>query len=194
MTGPSIAGIDVSTTAIDVVRLELDTDDATWNRIPLATGRRGEDAFTRIRRIRDLIPARAAWKPAGVALIAIERPMSPQENVARGGIPLAWAYGAMLACLPTDVGVIPLEPYTWKKWSLGRGFPGQGNARKDAIATWARRNWPNLPRGVTQDGLDAYCIAYAARALCKQHSALPGGRLPTPDELLRELRKERAAS
>lgn len=191
MTRPVFAGIDVSSTAVDVVLLDLQTDAATWHRRPLGKGRRGEDAFDRVRTMRDVLPARTGWKAANVALIAIERPVG---NTLRGGIPLAWAYGALLACLPTDpaLPVIALEPWTWKKWSLGGGFPGHGNAKKDAVAAWARREWPNPPASVPQDALDAYAIARAARALCDHYSPTPGGRLPTPDELQRELRKDRS--
>lgn len=181
----TFAGIDFDTEAIHVVRLDLETDDARYDQIRINVGPGGYNE--RARRIPDLLPARAAWRDSGVALIALEEPKGPSF---RGSIPLAVIRGALLAALPrqhqTKVLLIPTQE--WKKWSLGGGFPGKGNADKDAVAAWARDTWPNRTPDCGQDAFDAYAIAWAARALCDHHLDAP-----TTNERYQALRKELAS-
>lgn len=176
------AGIDFDTAAIHVVRLELDSDHARYDRIRLDVG--PGDYNERARRIPDLIPARDAWRDSGVALIALE---DPKGQTFRGSIPLAVIRGALLAALPrqhqTPLLLVPTQE--WKKWSLGAGKPGKGNAAKELVAGWARRNWPDLPDNADQNAYDGYAIAYAARAICAQHIDAP-----TTSERYLALRKE----
>lgn len=158
------AGIDLSTEAVDVVLLDTDSDDAVHNQYRLDTGPGGY--LERVRRVREILPARGRWRDSGVVLIAIEKPMSSSF---KGAVPLATVLGAVLANLPRDLDVMPLEPSEWKKWSVGGGFPGHGNAKKDAVADWARLRWHNRPVRASQNAYDAYAVAYAARALCDHH-------------------------
>ena len=169
----TIAGIDLDSNDVHVVRLNLDDDHATYNRI--AVNNAQGDYHERARRLRDLMPARTAWADHGVVQFAIEDPRTPPKVGMKGAIPQAVLRGALLACLPTDVPVLMLPPSEWKKWSLGAGSPGQGNAQKPAIREWAERHWPNPPDHITQDALDAFCVAWAARALLDHH-ALNGRR------------------
>lgn len=167
----TIAGCDFDVHAIHVVRLELDSDDARYDRIRLDVG--PGNYIERARRMRDLLPNRAAWNDQGVALIAIEE---PKGQYFKGSIPLAVILGALLACLPrqetTPVLMVPTQE--WKKWSVGGGFPGHGNAKKEEVARWALERWPNVlgqAAAGNQNALDAYCIASAARALSAHHAS-----------------------
>jgi hypothetical protein len=164
----TFAGIDIDTNSIHVVRLELDSDEARYDRVRLDVG--PGDYHQRARRLRDLMPTRGAWKDDGVVTIAYEDPRSAAFKAA---VPLAVVRGALLACLPRDVPVVPLTPQDWKKWTLGGGFPGQGNATKDDVAAWVRDHWPNRPPAADQNALDAYAIAWAARAMCDHHGVNP---------------------
>jgi Holliday junction resolvasome RuvABC endonuclease subunit len=169
----TLAGIDTSTKAIDIVLLELDTDAAAWLRIPL----HGDDAFDRVLTIRDAMPARGRWDDAGVVQIAIEKPLA--GNATTSAIQVAWALGAALACLPRDVPLMPLQPSEWKKETLGGGQPGKGNAPKADVAAWSRAHWTNVPDRVSQDGLDAYAIAWAARSLLLKAADRQAGATPS---------------
>lgn len=164
------AGIDYDTHAIHVVRLELDSDEARYDKVRLDVG--PGDYMQRVRRMRDLLPARGAWADDGVCLIAIEQPKGP---FFKGSIPLAVVLGGLLTCLPRDdkPPVLMIETQEWKKWSLGGGFPGQGNAAKPDVAHWARRNWENVPPHADQNALDAFCVAWAARAMSENAGIEP---------------------
>lgn len=158
----TFAGIDYDSSSIDVVRLELDTDTARHDRILLdSTGKL--DAFERARRVRNLMPPRGAWADDGVVTIALEDPKSRSFAAATA---LARVQGAILACLPESVAVISMPPYEWK---IAVGV--SGNAKKELVREWALRTWPNLPERYTQDALDAYAIAWAARAICEKAAA-----------------------
>lgn len=158
-----IAGIDTDTKAIHLVTLDPDTDDADYHRYRLDVGPPGY--HEKARRLPLLLPVRGAWRDAGVSLIAIEEPFG---DVFRGVVPLAVIRGALLASLPRDeqCRVVMIPPHEWKKWSLGGGFPGKGNARKDEVAEWVKATWTNRPaEGLDHNACDAYAVAYAARAL-----------------------------
>ena len=157
-----IAGIDLDSNGVHIVRLSLDDNTATYNRIRVNNVK--GDVHERARRLRDLMPAPGAWKDHGIIRFAIELPMTaPGHGGFQSAVPQAVLRGALLACLPTDIPVDILTAHEWKKWSLGDGTPGQGNAKKPAIREWAERHWPNVPEHVTQDAYDAYCVAWASR-------------------------------
>lgn len=160
----TFAGIDYSSEAIDVVRLELDSDEAQHDRILLAHG--PMDAIDRARRVRDRMPVRSAWADDGVVTIALEDPKGPTF---KGSIPIARVQGAILACLPapgSDPVVLLLGTQEWKM-ACGLG----GNCKKTVVREWALATWPNLPERYTQDALDAYAIAWAARSICEKAAA-----------------------
>ena len=148
----SVAGIDLSTHAIDIVLLDETTDAATWHRVELA----GHDAFERARSVRaamfrGFVPSR--WDD--VLAIGIEQPRGRNALVALGRV-----QGAVLACIPRDKLVQPWNPSEWRKTV---GLPG--NATKFQVAEWALDRWEDYPFGVPFDGTDAYCIALATRNL-----------------------------
>ena len=159
-----VAGIDYNSTHIDVVYL-AQTDRADWLRIhyaPIPT----EDSFTRARRIADVVMHRDWWDAAGVDLIALEDTYSRSFAAAYA---LGRVQGALLAVLPRVSDrprVIALHSGTWKR-ACGLG----GNAKKTTVRDWVFNTWPNMPENVTQDALDAYAIAYAARQLDRKEAA-----------------------
>ena len=159
-----ICGIDADSNGVHIVRLNLDDNEALYNRIRVDNVK--GDAHQRARRLRDLMPARGAWKDHGVIRFTIEQPMTkPGHGGLQSAVPQAILRGALVACLPTDIPLELLPPYEWKRWSLGAGERGHGNADKKAVRAWAERHWPNPPAHATQDAMDAYCIAWASRNL-----------------------------
>lgn len=146
-----IAGIDLSTRAVDCVTIHETTGrlDA-WHHWPIdAQG----DAFDRTRWIRDTMPARGWWKDQGVAAIGIEDPRGNSAGI------IYRAQGAILACLPTSILVHPLIPSEWRKLV---GLPG--NASKQDVRDFA----PGTIDGAPQDAYDAWAIAEATRTLLRR--------------------------
>jgi Holliday junction resolvasome RuvABC endonuclease subunit len=149
----SVLGIDLSTRAIDLVKLDESTNAATWTRVELE----GKTALERLRNItKDSIHRHTGfWDD--VYLVGIEAPMSRQQpgTLAK----LSRVFGAVVACLPPLLEVWEVSPVAWRK---ELGLPG--NASKEECADAVRNihmsitsyNWP-------QDALDAYAVAYYAR-------------------------------
>jgi Holliday junction resolvasome RuvABC endonuclease subunit len=158
-----VAGIDYSVHAIDVVMVDEDTGDARWHRrrLDAAPG----DAFTRARRIRDLMPARRSWLDTVVA-VGIERPYS--QN--RGSVAsLLRIQGAILACLPVELDVVELPPQTWKTLTVGKAKASKVDVRDWVVDELFARtpelsDWP-------QDAFDAYAIARATIAYYELEAA-----------------------
>lgn len=147
----SVAGIDFSTRAVDIVLLDDDTADAEWHRYEI-TDKRG--SFYAALNIRKTLPTRSWWETHGVWLIGIEKPMSPHAISISA---LMRIQGAILSRLPHDICTIETPPHEWKTETVGLS-----NATKQQVADWAtagaRTGWP-------QDALDAYAIAHAVRQL-----------------------------
>ena len=147
----AVGGIDFSSFQADIVILDEDTDHATHHVYRFGKG----DAFDRARTIRYSMPSRSWWEEQGVIAIGIEDP----RGVARSAdAPLYRAQGAIIACLPERLLVQPWKPGEWRKQI------GISNVGKDAPAEYAWSHWPgSVGHGISQDGLDAYCLAYATR-------------------------------
>lgn len=160
----TVAGIDLSTHAIDVVAVDEDTDAATWHRFPLS----GHDAFERAR---DVWPALLEGGIVGlmedVVACGIEQPRGHH-----GTVHIARVQGAVLASLPRRLLVQPWNPSEWRK---ACGLPG--NASKRAVWEFVIDNEPDGNRGWSvledwpQDACDAYCIALATRSLLHRSEA-----------------------
>jgi hypothetical protein len=162
----TFAGLDYDTRSADIVCLELDSDAANWRHISFDLTGGKLDAFERARCIRSALPTLGWWADSDVVQIAIEDPKGPSF---RGSVPLARAQGAILASLP-PLGVDPpLLEVSSQRWKMACGLGG--NCKKQAVQAWVRKTWPNLPTNATQDALDAYAIAWAARALCERAAA-----------------------
>lgn len=159
-----IVGIDLSTFAIDLVKLDEDTDDATWFRAELGTSKRPK--LERLRSIRANMPVASWWDD--VSLVGIEQP----AGRSRGGLSdVAAAYGAALQAIPASIRVRQFRPAEWRK---ACGLPG--NCSKDTVAEFSNAlRWdrsvgvylahPDEFREWPQDACDAYAIAYAARTI-----------------------------
>jgi hypothetical protein len=163
----NICGIDLSTHAVDVVLLDMDSDQAEWRRWDLGTG----DLIERVRRIGGSQPwGSGIW--GDVVAVGIERPAG------KHGVPqVSMAFGAVLArVIPCRLLVKPWLPAEWRK-ACGL----KGNASKDEVASFATGaevagEWTTIPAsapmGTTerallwpQDACDAYAIAYATRSV-----------------------------
>lgn len=152
----TVAGIDFSTHAVDVVLLDEDSDRAVWHRFELT----GQDAFERARFVRA-----ALWPSSlfdDVLACGIEDPRG------YGAGSLYRIQGAILGRLPGSLLVQPWVPSAWRK---AVGLPG--NCTKERVQLhvaqqrptgWLHTPWPF-------DACDAYCIALATRSLLETSEA-----------------------
>lgn len=155
-----IAGIDLSTFAVDVVLLDEDSDAATWHRFELE----GADAFDRARDVR------RSFKPSSGVLFEDCLAIGIEDPRGYGAGSLYRVQGAILTCLPPRTLVHPLIPSSWRKTV---GLPGNCPKSHVEAFTTIRRGvepfsdhefWP-------QDACDAYCIALATRTLLQRDEA-----------------------
>lgn len=156
-----VAGIDCSTLAIDLVTIDVDTQQAVHIRRRLDTAPGA--SLARTRRVRDAMPPRQAWIDAGVVLVAIEEPYS--RSTMGGQVPLHRVIGAILAVLPTTIAVELVRSDDWRRTS---GLPTRGKREvlKAAAVEYARANWsPEPPVRLDDNTADAYCIARHALSL-----------------------------
>lgn len=151
-----IAGLDISTRAVHIVALPEDSNEADLHVVRVDATR--GDAITRIRRLRDSMPARSAWKDAGITLIAVERPFSRSPGIA---VMMA-VYGAVLQLFPVDVPLLELSAPEWRRECL---LPQRGDDRKPAAIRFAREQWTDAPTAIDDNAADAFCVAYAAREI-----------------------------
>lgn len=156
-----VLGADVSTKAIDLVALELDTDQARWMHVPLGDG----DLLERVRRVRRSVLDVVGPDLDDTLAVGVERPAG------RHGVwQVSMAVGALLQCFPPELLVTWWVPAEWRK---AVGLPG--NATKQELGEWSWRHWgisggsgPELP---SQDAMDAYCVAYATRGVLRTEAA-----------------------
>jgi hypothetical protein len=151
-----IAGIDLSSRALHICALDDDTNEATVHvvRLDLQRG----DATTRIRRMRDLMPARTSWADAGVTLAGLERPIAIHSNV-----PLM-VYGALLQLLPADLPLLEVRADDWRH-ECALPTRGDRSKLKKAAVDYARHVWTNPPDVFDDNVADAFCIAWATREI-----------------------------
>lgn len=105
MNGPFVVGIDLSSRAIDLVRVDENADEAEWRSINLT----GEDAWARTLDLRGNMPSSFWW--SDVYLCAIEKPFGPSR---RAQSVLMRVQGAILASIPAHVELWEVDPATWK--------------------------------------------------------------------------------
>lgn len=157
----SIAGIDLSSRAVDVVLLEDDGDRATWHRFELA----GATPFERARSLRRVFPTRSWWEENGVWLLGIEDPHSRFPHVAKA---LGMATGGVAALLPSDLTVIQTKPNEWQSvFLVDKALYVKSVDRKEAITVRALSLGfdTGIGFGDPQDAYDAYGIAWAIRKI-----------------------------
>lgn len=159
----NVVGIDLSTRAIDLVKLAENDNSAEWVRCDLA----GPTAWERALAARDAIsgsdgsgPRDPKWGTLGgwwddVYLVAIETPVNDQKRVLR------LIQGAVIASLPTRLrqphSCWDVHPSTWK---AGLGLKGKPT-EEDIFRMTGRVE----PIGADQNARDAYCLAMYARDL-----------------------------
>jgi hypothetical protein len=153
---PSVVGIDLSTRAIDLVKLEEDSNRAEWVRCEL----HGETAWERALSVRDAL-INLTWRDwfDDLYLVAIERPVNDQKRVLR------LIQGAILASLPAQLRqphcCWEVHPSTWKAELGLKGKP----AWSDILTIAGPVAHVELLRGIAwdQNARDAYCLAMFAR-------------------------------
>lgn len=141
---PCVVGVDLSTRAIDFVRLDENEDHAIWDRAHLT----GDSAWERIR---DITAAPLAHVFENAYLVAIERPFSQSRNDS-----VRLAEGAILACIPRGLEVWEVAPQTWKAHIGFRGRGKPGWADMPFTPSYEAAAWP-------QDAIDALGVALYAR-------------------------------
>jgi hypothetical protein len=177
MTRRTLAGLDVSTFAIDVVLLSLDSSDPEpfqHFRVELRHKREtGDLALVTACRRASVALARLPWQRC--ALAYIEAPIATaRPGMVTTVIKIARVQGAAIAALPAHIEVNEIAVSDWRKRFTGRGsYPSRQEA-KDAVAKRCRQLGVHLP---TADACDAYGIAYAARAW--NHDSFTDARLAT---------------
>lgn len=147
-----VLGIDVSSFAIDLVRLDENSNAATWRRVTLE----GPTALARLRSLPRVMP-RWPWYE-DVYLAAIEAPYSRGQSGTLAK--LSRVFGAVCACIPPSQEVWEVSPGDWRK---ELGLPG--NASKDECGfrvVQLSQSWDDIHKW-PQDALDAYAVAYYAR-------------------------------
>lgn len=145
-----VAGIDLSTHAVDIVTVPLEgTEAPVWMRHPLT----GADSFSRARKVRHAMLSRtdAFWDD--ILAIGIEDPAGHH-----GTNHIYRIQGAVLQCLPSLVLVQQWRPAAWKKAVGLKGNASKGDIMA-AVPTFAWNvDWPS-------DACDAYFVALATRAV-----------------------------
>lgn len=147
----NVCGIDLSSHAIDIVKVPLDTDRAPeWHRFPLT----GSDAFDRARSVRDAMPCRTSIFWDDTLAIGVEDPRG------HGAGHIYRVQGSVLACLPPHLLVHPLIPSAWRKLvGLKGNAPHADYCRlSDDLLGPGSPDWP-------EDAHAAHLIARATRTL-----------------------------
>jgi hypothetical protein len=151
-----VAGIDVSTLAVDIVTVpyETHTDGQPIHyRVELA----GHDALERTRDAAHRLPGAASVFWDTILAVGLENPQS-RGSSAGTMYALQRVVGVVLAHIPARMLVAPIEPAAWRH---AAGL--KGNAKKREVAAHVRGLVGATADGWPQDACDAYCIAIATR-------------------------------
>lgn len=146
-----IAGIDYSREYIDIVLLNDDTDTATWHRYDLRG--KPDRAWDAARRTRATLPGPSFWDDTW--LCGIESGYRGRVNAVRA---LSLVQGAILACIPSSVTVVPIPEEEHKRVFCGSAKAIKEDIAQQAIRLGAQTLW-------VQDAYDAYSVAWCAREL-----------------------------
>jgi hypothetical protein len=161
-----IAGIDLSTHAVDIVTVPAwDDGEPVWHRYELT----GPDAWERARSVRDAMPPRTSDLWDEVLAFGVENPQA-RGPAAQNISVLHRVLGGVLACLPPKTLVHPWQPASWRK-ACGMA----GNTSKDDVRVWAALQLGPKPEYTgaiwPQDAVDAFAIALATRAVLRTGQA-----------------------
>jgi hypothetical protein len=157
-----VAGIDVSSLAVDVVWLDVDDQKPPrWQRWKLE----GPDAWERCRHLGTVFPG-AAWSGWDDTLaIGIEVAFGPSSGDVNRCV------GAVLSRLP--IGLL-VERWSTSQWRKAIGLFGSASKKQVfdyVLDTAFREGWRTDERNLVQDACDAYCIALATRQAIEQQAA-----------------------
>lgn len=148
-------GIDLSSRAIDIVKLDETTNQAEWHRFEME----GATAWERTLRVRDVMPPSRFWDD--VYLAAVETPFPDQQGVLRR------VQGAVMACVPPAVLVWEANASEWKRaLGLGTAKPTTHDLARIAPSGNMKlvgRRVLDVKWDEAQNGRDAYCIALWCR-------------------------------
>lgn len=149
-----VAGIDVSTRAVDIVTVPFDQPGPPVHyRVELD----GHDALERTRDAATRLPGAASVFWDTVLAVGFENPQSRGSSTATM-YALQRVVGVVLAHIPARMLVSPIEPAAWRH-AVGL----KGNAPKPEVAAHVRERLGAEASGWPQDACDAYCIALATR-------------------------------
>lgn len=162
-----VIGIDLSSHAIDLVRLDELDNHAEWLRVDLA----GASAWDRTRMVKQTMPSASWWDE--VYLCAVEQPFGMSR---RAQSVLMRVQGAVLASIPQSIETWEVNVADWKK-QLGLGTKKPTFSDLQAVMPGLLLEWRRLGvttgfaaiplaealKDVPQDALDALAIAYYAR-------------------------------
>jgi hypothetical protein len=161
----TIAGLDISTFAIDVVFLPIaETDARPWEhyRAPLRTKKEtGDVAILRAAHRAPVALADLPWHLCRVAYI--EEPLISWRT-AGTVIKVARVQGAAIASIPQYVEVNQINVATWRKEFAGKGSFKSSEEAKRVIGARVSELLGPESIGLSNDAADAYGIAYSARA------------------------------
>lgn len=152
-----IAGVDISSFAIDIVLLDDDTDDATWHHFAL----RGSTPFERARNARLVLPGRSWWEDCGVWLLGYEDPVGHHAHTAKA---LGLALGAVAVLLPPSLVCVATQASEWQRKFTGwKKQPRTSAERKELVR--CRADELGFTPGKNSNATDAYGIAWVIRSL-----------------------------
>lgn len=162
----AVVGVDLSTRALDLVKLDESSSQAEWVRCELA----GNDAWSRTLGIRE-----AMWAATGdslhrwledVYLVAIEAPYG--RGQAGTNAVLNRVVGAVAASLPAHLRSPErcwvVRPDEWKKGLGLKGKPTEDDLYRIADLDTLWTTWPDTSTEADrQNARDAYCLAMFCR-------------------------------
>lgn len=147
-----VVGIDVSTKAVDYVKVDVEEPNGGgWLRVqPL--GKTGEE---RTLKLRSMPPLQSYFDD--VALVVIERPTHWKHRTTVEQ--LMMVVGVVVASVPASCRIVIIKPTEWRKL-IGSG-PTKDSAVQWAIDNWTLRQWESPP----MDAFEAYALARAGLIL-----------------------------
>lgn len=155
-----VAGVDLSTKAIDIVTVDIDPVDevypSAWHRFPLEAA----DAWARTLLIRDALPNQGFWED--IALVAIEAPYGRGQS---GTLALLnRVVGAIVASLPPQLRTPErcwiVRPDEWKTGlGLSTAKPAALDLGVHGYAGFDEANIAATIAGPQQDARDAWALA-----------------------------------
>jgi hypothetical protein len=135
------AGLEVAATHLDIVTLDLDSEEVKRHRLPA-----GKEQWETARTMREVLPHPSYWE--GISLLAIRSPETPQDMV----------IGAVIALIPPGVLVKNFQDSKWKGLV---GLPG--NSGGSEVMAWASEFGANETWDEASCGALALCYAALAQ-------------------------------